>query len=265
MTSNSPTTPKSGSLERGLAIIELLALTPVPVTLSEIAKRTGLPNSVVHRLINKLIELGRVVREPNGMRYLASPSALSPLNFQHPIVVLRESCRTAITNLRNNTGETAAFVLFIGYERLVLEYALGNKKLAPNYHTWLKSPIHGSASGKILLAAVDDSYFPDVLGLEPYPSHTDKTITERDVLRDEVIEVRNTGYSISIDEAYEGVSALGYTVKHDDKTIGAITLTVETSSIDEERQDYLINELTRTLKELRLYPSALKEIYDWLY
>lgn len=265
MVKSSVSATKSGSLERGLAIIELLASTPVPVTLSEIAKRTELPNSVTHRLLMKLIELGCVVREPNGRRYLASPSALSPLNFQHPIVVLRESCRTAITNLRNKTGETAAFVLFIGYERLVLEYALGNRKLAPNYQTWLKSPVHGSASGKILLTAVDDSYFEDVLGPEPYRAHTAKTITSEGALQREVAQVRSKGCSISIDEAYDGVSAFGHTVKHDNKTIGAITLTVETDSLDSGRQKFLNDELERTLNELKRYPGALKEIYDWLY
>lgn len=265
MKSRSIPAAKAGSLERGLSIIRLLALTPVPVTLSEIAKRTNLPNSVAHRLLMKLIEMGCVVREPNGRRYLASPSTLSPLNFQHPVVVLREACRTAITNLRNKTGETAAFVLFIGYERLVLEYALGNRKLAPNYQTWLKSPMHGSASGKILLTAVEDSRFEDALGSEPYKVNTAKTITSRNALQQEVARIREAGYSISIDEAYDGVSAFGYTVKHDDKTIGAITLTVETNSLDNGRQEFLIRELERTSNELKLYPSAFKEIYDWLY
>ena len=60
----------------------------------------------------------------------------------------------------------------------MVDFIRGRLPLSPYYDTWLKSPLHGSASGKILLAWLPDEEREQLLGPGPYTSHTPKTVTE---------------------------------------------------------------------------------------
>src|SRR5690606_2775257 len=240
-----------GSLERGLLIIRTLLDAPGPLSLAELAHELGLGPSTVHRLLGTLTELGHVVREPGGKRYLAAPQVLAPLSFQHPITQVRLACRPAIEELRERTGETSAFVLFIGHERLVQDFVIGQRLLAPNYQTWLRSPTHGSASGKLLLSTIPEKNWADLIGQEPYHAHTPSTITTHDEMAAEIQAIRTQHYCVSKNEAYDGVSAFGYPVAVLGKTVGCITLTVDSASLNAAREEVLIQEMLRCVKSIQ--------------
>ncbi|MFJ0983653.1 IclR family transcriptional regulator [Bordetella bronchiseptica] len=254
-----------GSLERGLLIIRVLLDAPGPMSLAELAQELALGPSTVHRLLGTLTKLGQVVREPRGKRYLAAPQVLASLSFQHPITLVRLACRSAIEELRERTGETSAFVLFIGYERLVQDFVIGQRLLSPNYQTWLRSPMHGSASGKLLLSTVPENNWVDLIGHEPYQAHTPSTITTYEEMVAEIQAIRRQHYCVSKNEGYEGVSAFGYPVVVLGKTVGCITLTVDSASLNESREAFLIQEMLRCVKSIQAVSGSLKLLHDWLF
>jgi DNA-binding IclR family transcriptional regulator len=254
-----------GSLERGLLIIRALLDGPGPLSLAELAQELDLGPSTVHRLLATLTALGQVVREPGGKRYLAAPQVLAPLSFQHPITQVRLAGRPAIEELRERTGETSAFVLFIGYERLVQDFVIGQRLLAPNYQTWLRSPTHGSASGKLLLASIPEKNWAELIGHEPYEAHTAYTITSYEQMVKEIRAIRQQRYCVSKNEAYEGLSAFGYPVSVLGKTVGCITLTVDSASLSASREEFLIQEMLRCVKSIQTASGSLKLLHDWLF
>lgn len=254
-----------GSLERGLLLIRTLLDAPGPLSLAELAQELDLGPSTVHRLLGTLTALGHVVREPGGKRYLAAPQVLAPLSFQHPITQVRLACRSAIEELRERTGETSAFVLFIGHERLVQDFVIGQRLLAPNYQTWLRSPTHGSASGKLLLATVSEKNWANLIGQEPYQAHTSSTITTYEDMATEIRAIRKQHFCVSKNEAYEGLSAFGYPVTVLGKTVGCITLTVDSASLNASREEILIQEMLRCVKSVQTASGSLKLLHDWLF
>lgn len=197
-----------GSLSRGLQIVEVLTSAQGCLTLSEVAAQTGLDASTTLRLLHSLSDKGYVVRDESNKRYLAGPRALSPLPLFHPLTIFRREAEQVLKSLVDRTGQTAALVLFLGTERLVVDFLRGKDPLSLYYDTWLKTPLHGTASGKLLLAWVSDAEREQLLGPGPYAAHTPATITDPATLGRQLDDVARQGYAVARGEAFPDFVAI---------------------------------------------------------
>jgi DNA-binding IclR family transcriptional regulator len=197
---------EAGSLQRGLALLEILQGAQRPLVATELAEATRQPLSTVHRLMQALIQNGYVYRDASK-RYFAGPKALMPLNLYHPLNILRREAHQHLRALRDQFRQTTSLIVFLGVERLAVELALENESLSPYYATHLKSFLHGAASGKILLAGLSPQARAKLLGHGPLPRATPSTITDPGALEAELEVVRKRGYAVAIDENYVGHSA----------------------------------------------------------
>jgi len=254
---DAPATP-IGSLSRGIRIVETLLGAPAPLGLSDVAAASALDNATAHRLLKVLIEHGYVVRDDATKRYMPGPRGLAPLEPFHPLNELRREAASLLQLVRNQTGETTALILFIGLERLIVEVSRGKHPLAPYYDTWLRSPLHGSASGKILLAHRDPNDRKRVLGPGPYPAVTSATITNADVLARHLTEVAQKGVAIARGESFVGLSAVAVPLFAVDVLAGCLVVTGSNESFPKSRDAELHAALKSTAELLAVSAPSLR-------
>lgn len=197
-----------GSLSRGLQIVEVLTSAQGCLTLSEVAAQTGLDASTTLRLLHSLSDKGYVVRDESNKRYLAGPRALSPLPLFHPLTTFRREAEPVLKALVERTGQTCALVLFLGTERLVVDFLRGKDPLSLYYDTWLRTPLHGTASGKLLLAWLSDAEREQLLGPGPYQRHTPATVTDPLVFGRQLEDVAREGHVVARGEAFPDFVAI---------------------------------------------------------
>lgn len=214
--------PPAGQLSRGLLIIQTVIEAPAPMTLTELAERTGLDPSSALRITQILMSEGYLVRQHPGKRYCAGPRALSMLSPYHPLNVFRRDTAEILHQLRDEIGATVGLVLFLGTQRLIVDLAQGIDALAPFYDTWLRTPLHAAASGKLLLARLGPKQKRELLGKEPLPAATPHTITKYSELEDMLTAVREDGYAISRDDVHVGLTAVAAPIEHGGTAVGCI-------------------------------------------
>mgnify|MGYP000382543358 CR=1 FL=1 len=214
----------SGTLLRGLRIIEALAEAPTPLSLAELAERVRLDNSTVHRLVQLLSEHGYAVRRGSSKRYCAGPMTVSLLSTYHPINNFRRETDEILRRVREETGETILLVLFLGSQRIILNLVQGRESLATSYQTWLRSPVHGSASGKVMLMYLPDKAANDLLGAEPYASVTPFTITDAKTLSEYLNAARKRGFVVARDDTLVGMTAIAAPILWKSRAIGCLTV-----------------------------------------
>lgn len=255
----------TGSLSRGLQLLEVLRYAAGSLALSDIAVETGLDASTVHRLLQVLTENGYAARDGVKKRYLPGPRALSPLSLFHPVTQLRREAGALLQAFQEETGETIALVLFIAQERLVVEFARGNQPLAPYYDTWLKSPLHGSASGKLLLAWLSDSGREQLLGPGPYIGHTSQTITDPRLLAQCLDRIRVQGYAVARDDAFEGLTAIGVPLMNptDIQPLGCLVITSRSSSVSATAESELADKLKTASRLLASSAPSMQDLRHW--
>lgn len=254
-----------GSLPRGLLILDVLRQAQGFLALSDIAAEAGLDASTTHRLLQVLTETGYAVRDDAQTRYLPGPRAMAPLSLFHPLSQLRSEAMPVLKTLQDEVGETSALILFLGRERLIVEFSRGSSQLAPYYDTWLRSPLNGSASGKLLLAWMSDAEREVVRGPGPYPANTPKAITDPSAMGVELTKVREQGYAVSREDGYQGVVSIGVplVVQPEALPIGCLTFTALSGSLVPAKEAVALSKLRVAANFLMVGSPALQAFRSW--
>ena len=131
-----------------LAVLD--ALDERPVTLRELARRTGLPLTTVHRAVGPLIEWGGLERVAGGLQPGLRLFELGQLVPQR--TRLRELALPYMGDLYAATHEVVSLAVLDGTETVWIEQLAG--RLAPPVPSRVggRLPAHVTAAGKVLLA-----------------------------------------------------------------------------------------------------------------
>lgn len=140
----------SQSLERGLALLRLLAEAPTPMTVTELADALRTHRPVVYRLITALAAQGMVNRDPDG-RWRLGLGVLHLAQRIHPL--LREVAVGPLRRLAEDIGATAHLTVADGGEALavaVIEPSWTDYHVA--YRIGSRHPLERGAAGLAILA-----------------------------------------------------------------------------------------------------------------
>jgi DNA-binding IclR family transcriptional regulator len=181
----------------GRAFTVLEAFTPASpaLTLSEIARRTGLPLTTTHRLLAELCAEGALERDAEGTYRIGlrlwEIASLAPRG-----VPLREAALPFLEDLYEVTHENAQLGVREGREVLYIERITGRRAIRVLTRVGGRFPLHASAIGLVLLAHAPQDVQREVLA-GPLQRFTDHTITDPSRLERILAQVRRDGVAIS--------------------------------------------------------------------
>lgn len=121
---------------------------------------------------------------------------------------LVERARPIMRKLMEETGETAN----LGVERegavLFLSQVETNASIRAFFPPGTLSPMHASGIGKALLAQMDADRLDRWLASRRLEAFTERTITDRSVLRDSLQAIRDRGFSFDDEERNDGMRCI---------------------------------------------------------
>ena len=208
-----------------LAVLD--ALDGEPLTIRELARRTGLPLATVHRVVVRLVEWGGAERVPGGVRPGLRLFELGQLVPQR--ARLRELALPFMGDLYAVTHEVVSLAILDGTDTVWVEQLSG--RLAPPVPSRVggRLPAHVTAAGKLLLAFAPDAL--EALCTAGLPRHGPGTITEPERLRTEIAGIRERGIAFNREESSRGVLGVAAPVTDRDGTVlAALALAVERRS-----------------------------------
>jgi DNA-binding IclR family transcriptional regulator len=207
-------------LSRGAAIMEAFDGDQRVLSLGELAVRTRLPRSTLHRLADQLCQVGWLEREHRGYRVGLRMFEIGTLAAQgnrlHPAALPH------LQALAARTGLAAHFALLDRTEVVYLERIVAGPLRVPTRRGGRK-PAYCTALGKAMAAYDDDALL--AVSAAPMPRRTAKTITEPAALRAELEQVRGAGVALDRGEADEDLVCVAAPVRGDGPAIGAVSVT----------------------------------------
>ncbi len=205
----------SSSLCAGLAM--LTCFTPEhPVRgIADMADALHLGRSTTHRYATTLVTLGYLEQGPSRKYRLSSRVSDFGLSLLDSMVV-RRLAREHLRELRAQTGRTVGLVILDDDEVSYVDRWQGARRgqYAVDLGVGLGSrlPVHGSAAGKALLAALPGSEQRELLGRLELSRRTPKTIVKKAALRTELEETAVEGLAVEDEELLAGRRALAAAV-----------------------------------------------------
>lgn len=180
---------------RAFAVLRAFSPAAPALTLSEIARRAGLPLTTAHRLIGELCAAGALERERDGTYRIGlrlwEIAALAPRG-----VGLRDAALPFLQDLYEVTHENVQLGVREGREVVYIERIAGRRAVGVLTRVGGRFPLHASAIGLVLLAHAPEAVQRDVLAA-PLHRFTEYTITDTGRLRRMLVQIRRDGVAVS--------------------------------------------------------------------
>ncbi len=215
----------SGSLQRGLAILEALGKYQDGVGSSQLARDVGMPVSSVHRLLNTLIDHRFVSYDPQTRRYELGVRIFELSHYVPTIQSLIEQSATPLRRLAQDTGETMLLAIRDGTEMVYVNHTAGWQSIQIRGKVGDRGPLHCTSMGKSLLAFLPEAERDALMSELALKAFTPRTITDPELLRQELDHVRAQGYAIADEEHEPQIRAIGVPVfNRNQRVVAALSL-----------------------------------------
>lgn len=235
------------SVERALVILDTLAELGGEASLTEIAREAKLHVSTCHHLINTLVARGYVARLPGKRAYYLGTRILYLSHACLRQVDLPRRAMPHLIALNEATGEAVQLAVMQGTDLVQLLRRDGRHAVrVDNSGAGSANAAHATASGKAILAWLPEPERRRIFADKGLTRFTDKTITNEDVLVEQLRIVRRTGLAFDRQEFHPGVVCIGSAIRnHDGAVVGALSASIPVFRL---RNGHVVTVQTAVLK-----------------
>ena len=199
------------ALTRGLHLLEILANNRQAggLSLTDIAHKAGLAKSSTHRLLRTLV-LNGYVRQgtAHNENYFASLKLVTLANQIIQDTGLSTITRTHLEFLANVTGETVHLVLLDNNAPVYIDKIDPPNPIRMYSQIGDRPPLHCTGVGKAVLAFLPKEQQDVLIDGNELQQYTQTTITDPDVLRAHLQQIRAQGYAVDDGEHEEYVRCI---------------------------------------------------------
>jgi IclR family acetate operon transcriptional repressor len=218
--------------------------------LSDIARGTGLPTSTVHRILQELVALGWA-REDADRGYSLGARLLALAGRASDDSDLARAARPALRALCERTGYTVHFGVRSGDEMVYVDKLEGRRAYRMRSRIGLSVPLHCTAIGKAILAALPDEEVRLIAQRTGLPRRTPHTLGSIDNLLAHLATTRARGWALDDEENELHTRCLATAVvDHRGVAIGAVSLSALVFDFDRERVRRLAPLVMQTAREV---------------
>lgn len=222
-------------ISRAAAILRALERHPEGLSLGEIAGAVALPRSTVQRIVDALDTEGLVLASSAARGVRLGPALLSLASATR--FEIAEAARDTLLILAHECGETVDLSVIDNDKMVFVDQVPGRQRLTAVSGLGVAFPLHSSANGKAVLAALGDVQLDKLRHRLRLAAQTPNTITSWEALEREIEGVKKTGLAYDREENSEGISAVAMAIRSPSGELAAISIPVPTQRFREREKE----------------------------
>lgn len=246
-----------GSFAKGLSVIRAFRRDRPNMTLSEVARHADVNRAAARRFLITLVREGYA--ETDGKYFRLRPrilelgfSALASLSFA-------ELAEPTLEDLSASLEETVLAAVLDGEDCVYVARASARRVMSVDLDVGSRLPAAVMSTGRVLLAALTDDELDRWLAAFRPVKYTAHTVTSKAALREDVLAVREAGWSI-VDEEYEiGFRSISVPIRdQSEAVVGALNVCCPSPRVSvEQMEKEFLSEMLRSAEEIqRSLPEA---------
>ncbi|GAB3520355.1 IclR family transcriptional regulator domain-containing protein [Arthrobacter monumenti] len=228
------------SLARGLSVIRAFDSDSPEMTLSEVARKTGLTRATARRFLLTLVELGYV--RTDGRLFVLTARVLE-LGYSYLSgLSLPEIAQPHLEQLSIDLHESTSASVLDGHEIVYVARVPTRRIMTVGINLGTRFPAYATSMGRVHLAALSPGQLDDYLAAAELKPLTSNTVHEPERLREVLGRVRRQGYALVDEELEAGLRSIAAPVRdRSGRVTAAINVSAQTSGVTVESivSDYL--------------------------
>jgi len=219
------------SLARGLAVIRGFSRSKRHMSIAQLSQKTGIPRAAVRRCLYTLGRLGYVSSE-DGRSYTLQPKLLG-LGYAYlsstPLVV---AAQPFLDRVSDTVQESCSLATLDGEDILYLARSVSSRIISVTLNVGSRLPAHCTSIGHVLLASLPDADLQRYLEDADLRVFTERTITSRQKLHEQLKAVRAADYAIADQLMELRVRSIAVPVRNaSGKVVAGMNVIVQTSRV----------------------------------
>jgi IclR family pca regulon transcriptional regulator len=213
------------SLDRGLAVIRAFGPDRERLSLSEVARATGLTRAATRRFLLTLVKLGYVRND--GREFSLRPRVLELGYAYLSGLAMPEVAAPHLEELVAKVRESSSISVLDGHHIIYVARVPTKRIMAVAISVGTRFPAYATSMGRVLLSGMTREELDRYLAEAALDPITARTVTDPGALRDIVAEVTRQGYAIVDQELEEGLRAVAAPIRG---AGGSITAAINVSA-----------------------------------
>lgn len=244
----------SAPLARALTVLEAVLDASSPITIGELAERTGIPKPSAHRLVANLMAEGLLRTDPQTHALAPGARVTAMLCRAQSASWSGGPVRAVIEALVGEVRETCNLGVFDRDAVLYVERVECDWPIRVQLGAGSRVPLHASAIGKLLWAHLPARARRRLFDTLPRPALTANTVTDAEALERQFKEIRRQGYALNDAENTDGLIGLAVPVRlgggDTAKVVAGFSVHAPTSRLDLAAARELFPRFQAAAKEL---------------
>jgi IclR family pca regulon transcriptional regulator len=219
------------SLERGLAVIRAFDAQHPALTLSDVARATGLTRAAARRFLLTLADLGYV--RFDGRWFSLAPRALELGYAYLSSLSLTDVAEPHLERLVAEVRESSSVSVLDGEDIVYVARVPTSRIMTVSINVGTRFPAYATSMGRVLLAGLRANALDAYLAAVPLRPLSPRTITSADALRRELAKVRRQGWALVDQELEAGLRSIAAPIHdRDGNTVAAINVSAQAARTD---------------------------------
>ncbi|TNC45254.1 IclR family transcriptional regulator domain-containing protein [Mumia zhuanghuii] len=238
------------SLQRGLAVIRAFDAEHARMTLSEVAKQTGLTRATARRFLHTLVSLGYT--DTDGREFWLRPRVLELGYAYLSSTSLPDIATPHLKHLTDTVDESSSVSMLDGTDIVYVARVPTRRLMTVAISVGTRFPAYATSMGRVLLAGLDRDERDRVLDAAELVALTPGTITSRARLDEVLDRVAAQGWALVDQELEVGLRSIAAPI-HDahGTVIAAANISMSaTQGTVAEAQEHLLPPLLETASQI---------------
>ncbi|MDQ3688072.1 MAG: IclR family transcriptional regulator [Acidobacteriota bacterium] len=187
-----------------VVLIETLRDEQGGLSLQELANRTGYVKSSIHRILHSLKKHGYIEQESPGGSYRLGMQFLTLARGLNGGISLLQMARPYLRELVETFNESAYLAVLHADRGIFVDVQESNRDLRLVGPLGAEVHYHATAAGKVMAAFMPSDHRGALLDGRKLERLTEKTLTKRAQVENELAEVKRLGYGVNDEETIVG-------------------------------------------------------------
>ena len=238
----------SGSIKKGLEIIECIGKSPKPLKASQVSSITKLDRATTFKILTYLTSIGYVFKDTKNNLYSLGHKIFEFGDKSDFLKSLTTLCFDYIKKLSNETSHITYLAVLEGPHIVYCDKVDPSGESAPRAFR-MRLDAHSCALGKAILAYKSRDELREIYKSYTLHKHTSNTITSLDKLYLNLEKIRKKGYSLNEAETFDYVYGIGAPIMDSqNRAIAGIAISGTKGSINVKTEEDLAHKVTDTAR-----------------
>ncbi|KFG70888.1 IclR family transcriptional regulator [Microvirga sp. BSC39] len=240
------------SLEKGLLVIEAFDASRPRLTLSDVAKLTGITRAAARRYLLTLTKLGYA--ESDGRYFSLTPRVLRLGYAYLSSASLSAQVQPFLERISEETGESSSAAILDSDDIVYIARSATRRIMSIGLGVGSRLPAHCTALGRAILAYQPEDGLKAYLQRVQLEARTPKTVTDKSAFQAALDATRAQGYAIVNEELEYGLRSIAVpVVQKNGRVTIALNLSGQAGRISAEEMEERFLPLLRSASDALRY------------